>query len=336
MIRRIVIIGYGSIGKRHLRIARETIPDAEILVLRHQHTTDIPEFADYVSASVQEVLDFCPQIVVVANPAPFHLKYAEALLATDCHFLIEKPIAVESKGVKEFLDQVHMAKRVCQVGYNLRFVPSLIAFRRLIHEGVIGRPMAIRCEIGQYLPDWRPGTDYRDGVSARREMGGGVLLELSHEIDYLRWIFGEVEWVSAWIGHLSDFDIDVEDTAYITLGFQSMRGTKEVVASLMMDFIRCDATRTCTVIGNEGTLHWNGLTGTVEQFTPGAQGWIEVVHHPHGRDDSYRAQWAHFLHCVQLGDRPLADGDAGLAVLNVVEAAKQSAQQQGNRQEIAK
>ena len=77
----------------------------------------------------------------------------------------------------------------------------------------------LRCEIGQYLPLWRPGSDYRLGVSANRALGGGVLLELSHELDYLRWIFGDVDWVQASLERQSALEIDVEDTAHLLLSF---------------------------------------------------------------------------------------------------------------------
>ena len=94
---------------------------------------------------------------------------------------------------------------MCQVGYNLRCFPSLSRFRDLIHEDLFGKPLSVRCEIGQYLPDWRPTSDYRAGVSARSDLGGGALMELSHEIDYLSWIFGDVEWVSSWVGNVSNW-----------------------------------------------------------------------------------------------------------------------------------
>ena len=334
MIQRILIIGHGSIGKRHLRIIRESLPEAKILVLRHLPTSDVPEFADCVSDSLAKAVDFLPQVAVIAGPAPFHVDYARALVPIGCHLFIEKPIASETKGVRELLIQADTAHLVCQVGYNLRFLPSLVEFRRLIHQGWIGKALTVHCEIGQYLPDWRPGTDYREGVSARRDKGGGVLLELSHEFDYLRWIFGNARWVSAWMGKLSDLDIDVEDTAHVTIGFESMGGDREVLVSLMMDFIRRDTTRMCTVIGSEGSIRWNGLTGIIEWFKPGASAWTEIAHHPAGRDDSYRAQWAHFLDCVQSGSRPLVDGEAGLEVLNIVEGVKQSVTMQGQRQII--
>ena len=109
----------------------------------------------------------------------------------------------------------HQRRLVLMVGYNFRFYPPLQAMRQALVEGCIGRLISLRAEAGQYLPDWRPGSDYRQGASARRELGGGVVLELSHELDYIRWLGGEVESVGALVGKLSDLEIEVEDTAEI-------------------------------------------------------------------------------------------------------------------------
>ena len=86
---------------------------------------------------------------------------------------------------------------------QLRFLETLQCFRAEMAAGRIGAVHAVRCEIGQYLPAWRPDADYRTTVSAQKALGGGVLLELSHELDLLRWVFGEVDWLSAWIGRQS-------------------------------------------------------------------------------------------------------------------------------------
>ena len=333
---RILIVGHGSIGKRHLLITRELLPTSEILILRHQPTEDIPKLADSVTASLDEAIAFKPQIAIIATPAPFHIATATVLAKSNCHLLIEKPIAAESLGVKEFLAFAHETKRVCQVGYNMRFLSSLEEFSRLVRSGAIGRTLAIRCEIGQYLPNWRPGTDYRQGVSACKKLGGGVMLELSHELDYLQWIFGPVNWVSAWSGQLSDLEIDVEDSAFLTMGFVTTTAGRETVATLALDFVRRDTTRTCLVIGSTGSLRWNALAGTVEVFREGASNWEQLFSQPQSRNASYRAQFAHFLSCVESGKSPLVDGEAGLAVLRVIEASRQSMHLGGLRQEVGK
>ena len=325
-MQRVLIVGYGSIGKRYLRIVRENLPDATIMVYRHQPVNDIPEMANLVTSSTDDLCSFAPEAAIIANPAPFHLEISKVLAEMGCHLLIEKPISDKSDGVADFLETIRAAGVICQIGYNLRYLPSLSRFRDLINEGLVGWPLSVRCEIGQYLPNWRPDTDYRAGVSARSDLGGGVLLELSHEIDYLRWIFGEIEWVSGWIGNVSDLDIDVEDAAHLLFGFQSKELTKPVVANLNLDSIRHDTTRVCTVIGVDGSLRWNGMTGVIDIYKPGGNGWVEYLVMPHQRDDSYRAQWTDFLSAISDNKEPLVNGSAGLAVLKIVEAAKASAQ----------
>ena len=322
----VLIVGYGSIGKRHLRIVRESFPDAKIMVFRHLPPTEVPQMADLVTSSIDDVRSFRPEIAIVANPAPFHLEIAKELAEMGCHLLIEKPISDKLDRVENFLGAVRNAGVICQVGYNMRYLPSLSRFRDLINEGLVGRPLSVRCEIGQYLPNWRPGNDYRTGVSARNELGGGVLLELSHEIDYLLWIFGEVEWVSGWVGNVSELDINAEDTAHLILGFKAKDLTKPVIANLNLDYIRLDTTRICTVIGADGSLRWNGLTGVIDIYKSGSNRWDEYIIIPHQRDDSYRAQWIDFLTAISDNKEPLVDGRAGLKVLKIIEAAKASAQ----------
>lgn len=328
---RILIVGLGSIGQRHCRLIRARHPDADLRVLRHQVTDSAEAEVALVGANgvffaLDQALAFRPQVAVVANPASFHLPVVQALVAIGCHVLVEKPLAVEPAGVADCINQAHRTGVMVQVGYNLRFLPSLGEFRRRILAGEVGRVFSVRCEIGQYLPSWRPGTDFRQGVSARPELGGGVLLELSHELDYLRWIFGDIVWVNAWLGHLSGLGLVVEDTAHLTLGFSD-----HAVGALSLDFARHDTTRGCTAIGTAGTLSWNALTGTVSRFAPGAATWETVFEHRAGRDDTYLAQWLAFLRCVETGESPLVSGMDGLAVLNLVAAAHRSAELAGQR-----
>ena len=106
------------------------------------------------------------------------------------HAYVEKPLAVTVEGLAELLDGE--AEVTIAVGYNLRFHPALEAIRAAVYEGRIGRLLAVRAEVGQYLPDWHPEEDYRVSYAARRDLGGGALLTLSHELDYVRWIAGEV------------------------------------------------------------------------------------------------------------------------------------------------
>ncbi len=324
MINRVLIVGLGSIGKRHLRIARELLPNADIRVLRHQTTNEVPDYSNGCFSSIEEAITFTPQIAVIASPAPFHIATAQALAETGVHLLIEKPLSDTLIGVKQLLETCKKQGVVLLTGYNLRFLPSLRRYRDLLGEGVVGKILSVRCEIGQYLPSWRPDSDYRQGVSAKHELGGGVLLELSHELDYLRWIFGEVDWVKATLSRQSSLEINVEDTAHLTLGFLPALDGYQLIGVVNLDFIRHDTTRLCTAIGETGSLRWNGLTGEVALYEVGAKEWRELFCYQHQRDDSYLAEWQNFIECVAKQINPLITGEDGLKVLQIIEAVHNS------------
>lgn len=326
MIERLLIVGLGSIGTRHVRLARELLPDVEIIVLRHKSCNDVQNTnIDHCVTTLEDALKFKPQAAVIANPATHHLDIAIPLAEAGIHLLIEKPISSSVDDVSNLIDICKDRNLILMTGYNLRFLTSLQQFREFIFSKRIGQALSVRAEIGQYLPSWRPDSDYRQTVSAKSELGGGVLLELSHEIDYLRWLFGEIEWVSAILKKQSELDIDVEDTAHLVIGFEHEVQTKPVIANLNMDFIRHDTTRNCTVICENGTLRWNALSGVVDLFEQGASEWqILFTEEQQQRDGTYIEEWKHFLKCIDKEETPRVSGRDGLKVLQVIEAIRQS------------
>jgi predicted dehydrogenase len=277
-------------------------------------------------SNLNDALAFAPQAAVIATPSIFHIETAQRLADSGAHLLVEKPLAASSSGVQQLLLTCSARKLVLMTAYNLRFLPSLQEYRRLIQSRCVGRVLSVRCEVGQYLPSWRPGTDYRHGVSASRMLGGGVLLELSHEIDYLRWIFGEVVWVQAVLKKQSDLEIDVEDTAHLLLGFEKDALGRNPIASLNMDFVRRDTTRKCVAIGEFGSLRWNGLSGAVDLFPADGKVWEPRFMHLSQRDESYTTEWQHFLNCIANNAPPMISGRDGLSTIRVIEAARRSAE----------
>ena len=322
-----LVVGLGSVGARHVRIARDLLPRTKIAALRRECSGNEPAFGiNACFTRLEDALEFEPDAAVIAGPASMHIDVAVPLANAGVHLLIEKPISDDSAKVNVLLDSVRKQGCTLMIGYNLRYLRSLEYFRSLIQRGVIGPTLSVRSEVGQYLPTWRPDVDYRNTVSASAALGGGVLLELSHEIDYLRWIFGEIEWVSAVLARQGNFEIDVEDTAHLVIGFAQKAKERAVVGCLNMDFVRHDKTRMCTVIGESGSLRWNAVTGTVESFARGGDEWCAEFSHLGERDDSYRSEWREFLRCVRDRAWPCVTGEDGLAALRVVEAARRSSQ----------
>lgn len=327
MIERVLIVGLGSAGRRHLEIVRRLCPSADIRILRQnsfERDLDSTEDLECVITSLKEAQYFVPEVAVLCNPAPSHVSLAMTFAEMGSHLLIEKPLSDSTKEVVPLLNVCRNNGRILQVGYNLRYSSSLCEFRNELKQELIGEVFSIRCEVGQWLPSWRPATDYRKTVSANRLLGGGALLELSHEIDYLGWIFGSIDWVRATLVKSSSLEIDVEDTASLILGLRKRQHSLSPFCSLTMDFVRHDATRRCQVMGERGVLLWDGLKGEVSLLEAGDSKWKILHSFELDLQNSYLNEWRDFLKCIEEGGKPLVTGEDGLSVLAVVEAARES------------
>ena len=182
---RLLIVGHGSIGKRHLSIFKKIYPTscAAVLVRPDSLSTRSAD-ADMFFTNIHDAILFSPEAVIVANPSPFHCSYALRFAHLKCSFLIEKPLSTNSHESLAFIKAAQSFSLNCHVAYNLRHLTSLQLFRELIQSDAIGEILTVHSSVGQYLPDWRNSTDYKTDVTAQSSLGGGVLLELSHEIDY--------------------------------------------------------------------------------------------------------------------------------------------------------
>jgi predicted dehydrogenase len=324
---RFAIVGFGSAGARALEVLRELRADAEFLVVSRSGAAG-EVFRS--TSSLDDVAAFEPDAVVLAGPATTRVDVLRQIGALNVPVFIEKPLAHTLSDGLAVVDLLGPAVERSQLGYNLRFSESLIAFRDLVRGGRFGRVLRFNAETAQYLPDWRPEKDYRETVSARADLGGGVLLELSHELDYLRWIFGDWDWVSAWTGRTSSLEIDVEDTALVTIGIEGDQAATQLVGELSLDFVRRDKTRTVTAVCEAGTIRWDGIAGMVEVYEPSRTTWSTLMTDSSSKS-TYEAQWASFLSVVEQQTAPTVSVSDGLAVLRAVEAIRQSHEQAGAR-----
>ena len=321
MINRVLIVGLGSIGKRHLKSCRELFPKADIRIFRHTKSDEVLELSNGSFFKYDDAIDFAPQFAIISNPASHHIKTATILLENEINLLIEKPIASSLGNIEKFIELSKKSNAKVLIGYNLRFLKSLQNFKELILSNSIGSIFSIRLEVGKYLPSWRPTQDYRTTVSAQSKLGGGVLLELSHEIDYLRWIFGEIDWVYAKLSKQSNLEIDVEDTAHLLLGV-SLKNNK-ITTSVNMDFVRHDPIRMLTAIGEKGTISWNGLNNEImSYYKDGTSSKKDGLADDY--DNSYKCEIKHLVECILHDKQPIISIEDGLKTLKIIEAAKES------------
>ena len=271
-------------------------------------------------ASFEHALDqFQPDTVFVCTPPVLHVIQARQALASRADVFIEKPLSHSMDGVRQLRADIRDTGRIVQVGYNLRFHPAIRKMKQIVNENAIGRILFARLEVAQYLPDWRPWQDYRQSYTAHRELGGGIILDGSHELDYLLWLLGEPDGVLCMAGTVSRLDVDVEDSATILLHFPS--GTH---ADVHLDFLQRVPSRSCKLVGELGTAVWENATPqTVKLLLADSepQSWQFEF----DANDMYLAEVKDFLACIQEQRQPLVDVEQAARVLEWALAAKGAA-----------
>ena len=316
---RVLIAGLGSIGRRHLGNLRQLgVQDILLYRTRPELLPEAPELP--VFTDLQQALATRPDIVIVSNPTAYHLQVAFPAAEAGCNLFIEKPLSHAWEGVEAFLSVVQRQRLLSMVGFDLRFDPGLCKVKALLEAGCIGHVVAIQAQVGQYLPDWRPSEDYRQGMSARAETGGGVILDLIHELDYVSWLIGPVSHVTCFAEKVSSLHIETEDTAAILLRF-----AHGAIGTVHLDYIQRAPSRTCRIIGEEGTILWDYFAQKVCWFEVRQGTWQEFTYVGFQRNDRFVAEMRHVLSCLQGHEQPKVDVIMGSQVLQLALAAKASA-----------
>ena len=217
----ILVIGRGSIGKQHLKSLRSLKKTHALTVHEFQPTSHGPAYFNELQGALENQHI---EAVLICNPTSQHVQTALVCLHRGVHVFLEKPLGVsfDAKNFKEIERLVKEKECTFMVGYDMRFNPWIVKMKELVEQNTIGKIWGARVMAGQYLPDWRPGTDYRQTYSAKKEMGGGVLLDLSHELDYLLWLMPQkVVEVTARKVTTGQLEIDTEDIASVIVGFEA-------------------------------------------------------------------------------------------------------------------
>jgi predicted dehydrogenase len=272
-----------------------------------------------VEMNLEEALAHKPQAVVISNPTALHLDVAIPAAEAGCHLLLEKPVSHSLEGLDGLAAAVKRGGGKVLVGFQLRFHPTLRLAAQMLAQGAIGRPLTARAHWGEYLPNWHPWEDYRQGYAARSDLGGGVVLTLTHPFDYLRWLLGEarVEWAA---GGSLGLGLDVEDTAEIGLRFDN-----EAVGTVHLDYIQQPPTHTLEIIGTQGTMRWDNATADLAIFREGGSGW-QSYPAPEGfeRNWLFMEEIRHFLSVARGEEQPLCSLQDGIRALELALSARTS------------
>ncbi|MCO5144094.1 MAG: Gfo/Idh/MocA family oxidoreductase [Oligoflexia bacterium] len=225
---KVLLIGFGSIGSRHAKVAIENFPHLDFSILRssksHQEMTDNGSvYFDIKNIPRDKKFD----LILICSPTSVHLSSlnsVEKFLKKDTGVFFEKPYSNTIEDIEEIQRIVEKNEVKPFYGCLLRHHPLLLEAVNWINDGDFGVINRYEIECLSYLPDWRPNTDYRESYSAKRNMGGGVLLDLIHEFDYAELLFGEIASLSGQVGKFSDLEIDSDDFAEVQCVHKNAHG----------------------------------------------------------------------------------------------------------------
>ncbi len=317
----VLVAGCGSIGRRHLRNLKALgarklwafDPSDKAFQKARSEVRNLERLLNLNDAKRAGI-----ECALICTPTAFHLKPAETLARQRIHLFIEKPVAHDSAKGKALVKLARANRLITLTGCNYRFHPGIAAAKKAMAKGFIGRWISARLEYGMYLPDWHPWEDYRFGYSARKGLGGGVLLDRIHEIDLAGWLLGNPRRVVGFARRASSLQIETEDNVEIIFEYPG-----NALASIHLDYIKRNRTGRIEITGEKGTLLFEFENNRLS------------LHGPHGTkrlwqranydwNKMYRDEITYFLNQVAAKRKTFYDAADGLATVRLTEQVRLS------------
>lgn len=324
-----LVLGCGSIGLRHITHLRQLgLSDVEAADPNPAACDQAKaRYGIEVQRDPEKALDRRPDIVLVCTPAWTHVPIVMKALDAGAHVFVEKPLSTTLDGIDALLGRVQTDRRIIQVGYQLRYHPAVRATKSILESGRLGKILTAYAEFGLYLPTWWRGRDYRDSYMAKADQGGGLLLDVSHEIDLLMWFLGKVDEVAAYGEKLSTLEIQGLDAIKVLM--KMVDGT---LVSLDIDCLQPTYTRGYKLVGEGTALRWECPNGRADS----SLGSLLVCDRTSDRfqrvrvqgspQNTYLEELRDFLSSVTTGRPPEVDVRSSVEVLRVAMAIQQAIQ----------
>ena len=336
-MKRILFIGLGGIGQRHLRNVKKLVgSDVKCYALRRKESSQFEinnsleldtsvDIEDAYSIStlydIDSAMAVMPDVTFICTPSSMHIEYAEAALNVGSHVFIEKPLSNSIEKIDDLEELSKATNKVIYVGFQLRFNPVLKKLRELVVARAVGRILAVRAEVAEYMPGFHKYENYKDSYASRAELGGGVVLTQIHELDYLQWIFGFPKSLYAVGGSISRLELSVEDVVGVLM--EMVIDSCIVPVTLHMDFLQQPTRRSCFVYGEKGSICADLASRQLILVYPDGSkqeySWAES-----DRNQQFVDQTRHFFDCVTGSATPNVGVNEGKKSLLMALAVKHS------------
>ena len=307
---KILVVGAGSIGQRHIK---------NLKTLGVENLGIVDPVLGLPSYRLKEALKEKWDAVFICSPSSTHLQIALEVAKTKTPMFIEKPLSHNSQNLSQLQKAVKNIKPI-MVGYNIDFHPKFKKIQVILKKKTLGKVLGVRAEFGYYLPDWRPKIDYTKSYSAKRELGGGILLDDIHEINSVYNLFGPVKNAFGLTAKAGDLKIDTEDYVEAILWFEN-----GMIGQIHMDYLQRSYSRSLKIIGEKGTLIWDLNESKIELYTAQSKQWKTIDRiAKFDWNETYLGEAKEFLNCLKLKKNPESDFQRGLQTLKIALAIKES------------
>lgn len=311
---KVLLVGCGSVGRKHLRNLIALNQIKKIFV--YSKIKDcLNGLKDKNKVSVVESLDnFQADLAIIANETYKHVDTAIILAKKGMHLFIEKPLSQSLSGKLSLLKRIISRNKLkLGIGYNLRFLGAIKFIKKILSCRALGDIYFVKIEVGQYLPSWRSGRDYWAAYSASKKRGGGVALDLSHEIDYMRYLFGDPQSFKAVKVKVSDLKIDSEDI------FEGIYVYDKFICSIHMDYLQKDKKRIIRIQASKGSLVCDLIAKKIIIEVDGKQKIISDKS-LFDLDKTYIQEILSFKKSIENNSKPEVTFEDGVRVLELIEA----------------
>jgi predicted dehydrogenase len=288
---KVLIIGLGSIAKKHIAALRNVNPDCEIHALRSSKSSPVVEGIRSCNTLDEVPLDL--KFILISNPTSLHLKTIKEVSHFGVPLFIEKPPIDTLDQINELLELIKTLKVPTYTAFNLRFHPVVQWLKDNIESHDV---IEVNAYCGSYLPDWRPDKDYRKIYSAQKELGGGVHLDLTHEIDFLLWVFGDPMSTMSTRRKISNLEIDSVDSAKYWLEYENF------TINLILNYFRRDSKRNIEIVTNQTTLECDLISNKITDL---GKGQIVFESRAFSISDTYTDQMKYFIDCLETKTKPM-------------------------------
>ncbi len=319
-----LIVGMGSIGRRHFRNLR-SLGFSDVALARRGPEVDAPQkeflasFRPRVFYDLAQGLADRPDAVIVANPTSMHAATARRALRAGTNVFVEKPLSHARSGLASLIAEAAARKKIIFVGYHFRNHPHLRRVKRMLDSGVLGDALSARFVTAEHLALWHPWEDYRRSYSGRRDLGGGVVFTQSHDLDIAYWLFGKPKNVFASIRNTGTLGIGAADAADLMVSFERCPA-----ASFHLDYLDRRPVKTCVILGTKGKIEWDYRAGTLAISLWGGRSAVVRLPDDFDPNQMYIDEMKEFIRCIRKGTSPERDARAGQAVLEICLRAEQA------------